>query len=87
MIEPALALLEFDSIAAGIQAADAMVKRAPIDCIKSGTVQPGKYLVMIGGRVADVQESLDAGMETGAENTIDFVYLPNVHPDVVNAIA
>jgi microcompartment protein CcmL/EutN len=31
MIEPALALLEFSSIAAGIEAADAMVKRAPID--------------------------------------------------------
>ena len=61
MIEPALALLEFNSIAAGIQAADAMVKRAPIDVIKAGTVQPGKYLVLIGGQVADVDESLAAG--------------------------
>jgi len=86
MIEPALALLEFNSIAAGIQAADAMVKRAPIHAIKAGTVQPGKYLVLIGGQVADVEESLAAGREVGGGAAVDFVYLPQVHPEVVAAI-
>ena len=87
MVEPALALLEFSSIAAGIQAADAMVKRAPIDVIKAGTVQPGKYLVLIGGQVADVEESLAIGREVGDAAAVDFVYLPQVHPEVVEAIA
>jgi microcompartment protein CcmL/EutN len=86
MIEPALALLEFSSIAAGIQAADAMVKRASIDVIRAGTVQPGKYLVLIGGQVADVEESLAAGREVGSATAVDFVYLPQVHPEVVEAI-
>jgi microcompartment protein CcmL/EutN len=88
VIEPALALLEFSSIAAGIQAADAMVKRAPIDVIRAGTVQPGKYLVLIGGQVADVEESLAAGREVGgaAAVLVDVVYLPQVHPEVVEAI-
>lgn len=86
MIEPALALVEFSSIAAGIQAADAMVKRAPIDVIKSGTIQPGKYLVLIGGRVADVEESLGAGRLVGGTFVVDHVYLPHVHPEVVAAI-
>lgn len=85
-IEPALALLEFSSIATGINAADAMVKRAPIHVIKTGTVQPGKYLVLIGGKVADVEESLAAGRDTGAGDEVDYVYLPQVHPDVVEAI-
>jgi microcompartment protein CcmL/EutN len=87
MIEPALALLEFSSIAAGIQASDAMVKRAPIDIIRTGTVQPGKYLALIGGQVADVEESLAAGREVGGAAAVDFVYLPYVHPDVVRAIS
>lgn len=87
MIEPALALLEFRSIAAGIQAADAMVKRAPIDLIRAGTVQPGKYLVLIGGEVADVEESLAAGRDVGAPAAVDFVFLPQVHPEVVEAIS
>jgi microcompartment protein CcmL/EutN len=86
MYDPALALVEFSSIAAGIQAADAMVKRAPIDTIRSGTVQPGKYLVLIGGLTADVEESLAAGREVGASAVVDFVYLPRVHPEVVEAI-
>ncbi len=86
MIEPALALVEFGSIAAGIQAADAMVKRAPIDVIKTGTVQPGKYLVLIGGMVADVEESLAAGREVGATAVVDYILLPQVHPEVVEAV-
>jgi microcompartment protein CcmL/EutN len=86
MIEPALALLDFSSVATGIQAADAMVKRARIDTIRAGTVQPGRYLVMIGGTVADVEESLSAGREVGGNSVLDYVFLPNVHPAVVEAI-
>jgi microcompartment protein CcmL/EutN len=86
MIEPALALVEFSSIAAGIQAADAMVKRAPIDVIKAGTVHNGKYLVLIGGRTADVEESLGAGRQVGAGAVLDYVFLPHVHPEVVETI-
>jgi microcompartment protein CcmL/EutN len=86
MIEPALALLDFSSVATGIQAADAMVKRARIDTIRAGTVQPGRYLVMIGGTVADVEESLAAGREVGGNSVLDYVFLPNVHPAVVEAI-
>jgi microcompartment protein CcmL/EutN len=86
MIEPALALIEFSSIATGIKAADAMVKRAPIDVIKSGTVQPGKYLVLIGGEVADVEESLQEGRDVGSTSLVDYVLLPQVHPEVVESI-
>ena len=86
MFEPALALLDFSSVATGIQAADAMVKRARIDTIRAGTVQPGRYLVMIGGTVADVEESLAAGREVGGNSVLDYVFLPNVHPAVVEAI-
>ncbi len=87
MVEPALVLVELNSIAAGIETADAMVKRAPIDLIKAGTVQPGKYLVLIGGLVADVEESLAAGRQVGGPAVVDTVYLPQVHPEVVEAVA
>jgi len=82
-IEPALGLLELDSIAAGIAAGDAMAKRAPIEVIRAGTVHPGKYLVLVGGAVADVEEALAAGREAGAASVRDEVFLPNVHPGVV----
>ena len=41
---PAIALIELSSIAAGTYAADRMVKRAPVELLHAGTVQPGKYL-------------------------------------------
>ena len=86
MFDPALSLIEFGSIAAGIQAADAMVKRAPINVIQAGTVQPGKYLVLVGGLTADVEESLAAGREVGRDAILDIVFLPQVHPAVVAAL-
>jgi microcompartment protein CcmL/EutN len=86
MFDPALSLIEFSSIAVGIQAADAMVKRAPIDVIQAGTVQPGKYLVLVGGLTADVEEALAAGREVGGDAILDIVFLPQVHPGVVAAL-
>ena len=85
-IGPALALLELDSIAAGIGAGDAMAKRAPIDVLRAGTVHPGKYLVLVCGEVADVEEALEAGREVGASAVLDVVFLPNAHPELVAAI-
>jgi len=50
MIEPALALIDFGSVAAGIEAADAMAKRAQIDVIPRRHGPARRYLVLIGGR-------------------------------------
>lgn len=86
MTAPALALLEFHSIAAGIEAADAMVKRAPVERILTGTIQPGYYLALVTGEVADVTEAVDAGVRVGGEALRDRLLLPNVHPGVVEAL-
>lgn len=85
-IEPALALLELDSISAGIAAGDAMAKCAPIDILRAGTAHPGKYLVLIGGSVGDVEEALAAGREAGASAVLDVTFLPNAHAELVAAI-
>jgi microcompartment protein CcmL/EutN len=85
-MDPAIALIEFDSVAIGIRAGDAMVKRAPITFLRTGTVQRGKYLVLIGGDTASVEESLTEGLEVGEEAVVDKVYLPHVHPTVFAAV-
>jgi microcompartment protein CcmL/EutN len=85
-IAPALALIELDSIAIGIEAGDAMAKRSPIDVLYAGTVHPGKYLVLVGGAVADVEEALDAGRAVGGSSILDTVLLADIHPDVVAAL-
>ena len=86
MTPPAIALLEFDSIAIGTRAADAMVKRAPITTFRIGTVQPGKFLILIGGSVAAVEESRVEGLRVGGESVTDEILLPDVHPQVFAAV-
>jgi microcompartment protein CcmL/EutN len=83
---PALALIELASIAVGIEAGDAMVKRAPVEVVHAGTIQPGRYLVLVAGSVADVEEAFAAGREVGESCLVDTVFLPNVHRQVVAAL-
>ena len=85
-MQPAIVLLEFDSIARGIEAGDAMVKRAELSSMHAGSVQPGRYLVLAGGSVGQVEEARAAGREKGKGSLIDEIYLPEVHPEVVEAI-
>jgi microcompartment protein CcmL/EutN len=85
-MHPAVAILEFSSVAIGIQAGDAMIKRAPLGALITGTAQPGKYLVLVAGDVGSVEESLVAGRELAEEYLLDSVFLPDIHPDVVAAI-
>jgi microcompartment protein CcmL/EutN len=54
--------------------------------LRAGTVHNGKYLVLIGGQVAHVEESLASGRETGGSSILDYVSLPQVHPEVVESI-
>ena len=78
---PAIAVLEFGSIADGIYSTDAVLKKAPIAMIKSGTVSGGRYLIVIGGSTASVQESM--GVATGI---LDSVFLPDVHDRLHDAL-
>ncbi|MEM7587400.1 MAG: BMC domain-containing protein [Acidobacteriota bacterium] len=86
MIQPALGLLELSSIAIGIRVGDAMVKRSPVEVIYAGTVHPGKYLVLVGGAVAHVEEALPAGREAAAGSLLDEIYLPDIDARVVAAL-
>jgi microcompartment protein CcmL/EutN len=83
---PAIALIELGSIAAGTFAADKMVKRSPVELLHAGTVQPGKYLILVGGGTAEVEESYREGMQAAAAEILDDVLLPDVHPQVVEAL-
>ncbi len=85
-MKPAILLLEFESIAIGIHAGDAMAKRAPLGTLHTGTIHPGRYLVLAGGEVGDLEEARIAAREIGGEALRDEVFLPDVHPDVVAAL-
>ena len=86
MSDPAIALVEFDSISAGIVAGDSMVKAAPLGSIYAGTVHPGRYLVLVSGDTASVEIALEVGTQAVGSHIVDSVFLPDIHRDVVEAV-
>lgn len=84
----ALALLEFDTIAAGVLASDLMVKRSPIALLKCGTIHPGRFLILLGGSVASTEEAFVIGTRLGetGHTLCDSVFLGDVHPTLHDAV-
>lgn len=82
----AIAIVEFRDIATGIYATDSMIKKAPIALFKCGIISQGRYLTLIGGNTASVDESYNEGLFRGGESVVDRVFLPDVHPQVHDAV-
>jgi microcompartment protein CcmL/EutN len=87
MKKTSIGLIELTSIAAGYQAADAMLKAAEVELLLSRSICSGKYLVLIAGDVAGVTASVEAGSTIAQGCVIDTFVIPNVHADVFPAIA
>ncbi len=84
---PALAMLEVSSIARGLHCTDAMLKIADVVLVMSRTICSGKFMVLVAGEQAAVEESVAEGLSVAAECAIDSVLIPNVHPDVFPALS
>lgn len=81
-----IGLLELNSIAKGIETADAMIKAAEVELILANSICPGKYIVLIAGDVGAVKASVEAGKEVGKQYIVDDLILPSIHPQLINAI-
>ncbi|KAB2909995.1 MAG: BMC domain-containing protein [Ignavibacteriales bacterium] len=82
-----LGLIEMSSIAAGMQAADIMLKTAEVELVVSRTICSGKYMTIIGGEVAAVRSSVETAVDTIGFGVVDFFVIPNVHPDLFPALS
>lgn len=86
MSAPAIGLLELTSIARGIVACDAMLKKAPVELIRAHTICPGKYIVLIRGDEESVRDSMEAGVKVAEQYLVDRLVIPNLHPQVIPAL-
>ncbi len=82
----AIATIEFDDLAAGMLATDAMLKRAPIGLLRSGTISRGRFLTLIAGSTASVDESYREGLSSGDRSIVDSVILVDAHQNVYDAV-
>jgi microcompartment protein CcmL/EutN len=81
-----IGMVEWSSIGLGIESTDCMVKAASVELLDARTVCCGKYIGLVSGDVSAVRTAVTAGSEKHPEAVIDFLVLPNVHPDVIPAL-
>lgn len=82
----AIGLVEFNSIAKGIEAADHMLKTANVELIISTATCPGKYITLVHGDVSAVENSVSAARHLGKEFIVDDLVIPNVDEQIFPAI-
>ncbi len=87
MVMNSIGLAELSSIASGMQAADIMLKTSQVELIISRTICSGKYMVLVGGEVAEVQSAVDAVEKSLDYAIIDTFVIPHVHKDVFTALS
>jgi microcompartment protein CcmL/EutN len=86
MMENAIGMLEFSSVARGIYTADKMLKVSEVDIVTAMSSCPGKYIVVVHGDLASVQDSVCAGEVAAEDYLVDSIVIPNVSPQVFPAI-
>ncbi len=83
----AFGMIEVNSIAAGIEAGDAMLKIAEVTLINAQPVCCGKYIVIIQGSVAAVKSSVDAGISVAGSSLVESLVIPNIQKQVFEALS
>lgn len=82
----AIGMVEFNSIARGIYAADQMVKTSEVEIVTAASTCPGKYIAIVHGDVSAVEESVQVGEKEAGEFYVDSMVIPNVDTGVFPAI-
>lgn len=82
----ALGMIEVNSIPAGVEVGDAMLKAAAVELVTAQSVCAGKYIVLVTGEVAAVRESVAAGTAAAGMKLVDSMVIASIHPQVPQAI-
>lgn len=82
----ALALVEVDSVARGLRCLDALVKKAPVKVLEANLVEPGRFLILFEGGVAEVEESYAEAVAWAESGLVDRLLLPMVHRAVLSGL-
>ncbi len=82
----AVAVIETASIARGFVVLDAIAKKALVVVKHARATTPGKFVIVFGGLVANVEESIEAARTAAGSDVIDELFLPGAHPRLFAAI-
>ncbi len=86
MINKALGMVEYQTVSAGITAADLMIKTANIEILQATVICPGKYITLISGELSAISAAIDAAKVQFGDKLTDSFVLGNPHEDIFPAI-
>jgi microcompartment protein CcmL/EutN len=85
-IPRSIGVIELSSIGIGYMVEDEMLKAASVNLLIARTICSGKYLIVLGGSVSDVEAAIQAGLKIAGEAIIDHLVLPNAHESLFPAL-
>lgn len=83
---PTLGVMELSSVARGLVVCDAMLKKAKVRMLRAAPVGSGKFIVIVTGDEADLEEAVNEGVWVGDSHLIGWTCIPNIHPQVIAAL-
>lgn len=86
-MKTAIGLLEFKSIAKGIAVMDDVLKSSHVTLVTATPICPGKYIGLITGEIAAVQNAVKVGERLGGIFLVEAIALSNLHRDVIPALS
>lgn len=81
-----IGMIEFNSIAMGIETTDIMLKESDISLIRTSTICPGKYVTIIYGDTGSVKSAMIAGEKFAEIYIVESFTISNVDENVIRAI-
>lgn len=85
-IPRSIGAIELSSLALGFQVEDEMLKAASVEVLIARTICSGKYLIVVGGSVADVEAAVAVALAKGEGAIIDSGLISNVDQSVFPAL-
>ena len=85
-VHNSVGVVELSSIAVGYKIQDEMLKAASVELLLARTICSGKYLIVVGGNVSDVETAVETGLKMADEAIIDHLTVANVHESVFPAL-
>ena len=87
MTQPrSIGAIELSSIGIGYKIEDEMLKAASVEMLIARTICSGKYFIVLGGSVSDVEAAIKTGVEQADDAIIDHLVIPNVHESIFPAL-
>lgn len=81
-----IGIIELASIYKGFEVQDFILKHAHVEKLLARTICSGKYLIIVKGELADVEDCLEMARKVGDFAIVNALYIPKVEDKIFAAI-